>query len=554
MTKIHLLSRPPSFVREVPSIKDEETLLGTDNFDEGLITDLDIARVPNNGLTTATNIFSSKRLTLRRNGTTIYPITKPNSSKILGIYGFFHEGTGITLIRATKANLYRAGSAGWTAFVPTAIAAFSGSDSDFFSFTVGDNRAFCTNNGIDPIREIDPSLMTYKALGNAPRYKHLTCAFNRVIGANLYVPAGTSNPVQIGWSGNRNYAEWDSTVDVSAGSSPLVDSPSDTNDDITNLFSVSNLLIVSRERSIWIGISQPSGTAPFRFYAALDKLGADIPRAIESTDYGLVWFNFQNAACYAWNPGLGQKIAEELDFSTKVRRGIKADISDPNYIFGSYSGDGRVFSLCIADPNSSTVKAWEYFFLDKRWAKSEYMNVTEMVDLDFASSTVSIDELTGTIDALSGTIDSLGGLVSITTRFLGFTNGELHTQTFYHGYPTSADSVIKISDNGTAFTTTLATKLIEAPVDYLFANFVRAPITPYSTGTVTLAYSKDDGLTWTTAKTKTFITGDLDKQYYLQLKKAMRFKRIMWRVTTSDCMCALNGFYVKAVQAGVASP
>lgn len=552
MGKIHLLSRPPSFEKAQSSAPEDENLLASDNFDQGLITDIDIGRIPPNGLSTATNVSYSKGLVLRRNGTTIYPITKPDANKIMGIYGFYHEGTGIAILRASRNSLYRAGSAGWTAIAASGIAAFSGSDSDFFNFTAGDNRCFASNNGIDPIREIDLTLYTYKALGNAPRCRYLTAAFNRIIGANLYVPAGISNPVEIDWSGDRNYGVWDIATDPSAGSTSLVDSPSDTNDDITNLFSTANLLIVPRLKSIWIGIGQPSATAPFRFFSALAKLGADIPRAIDLTDYGLVWFNYQNAAAYAWIPGQGNQPAEKLEFSSKVRRAIKADITDPNYITGSYSSDTRTFSIIISNPNTSAVIFWDFNFVEKKWSRGEYASVCEVDDLDFASSTVSIDELTGTIDALAGTIDSLGGIVSLTTRFLGFTNGELHTQKAYHGYPTSPAVDIKTDDNGTAFTTTIGYKLIEAPVDYLFSNIIRCALTPYSVGTVTLQSSKDDGLTWTTQKTKTFVSGDLNKQFYLQLKKSIRFKRIIWRITTSDCMCANNGFYVKALRAGEA--
>lgn len=550
MTKIHLISRPPSFEQPGSNKPELENLLATDNFNEGLVTDIDIAKIPDNGLSAATNVAYTKKQVFRRNGTTIWPNAKPNANKILGIFGFLHPVSGIVILRATKDSLHRVKISGWDAFAPDGIAAFSGSDVDYFNFVVGDNRCFVTNSGIDPIREVVPESLTYKALGNAPSYRFITAAFNRIIGANLYVAGAPSNPVEVGWSGDRNYGVWDPVSDISSGLTPLVDSPSDTSDDITNIFSTTNLLIVPRVKTIWVGVNQPSATAPFRFVPAL-KVGADIPRAIKLTDYGLVWFNSQTGSAYAWAPGQDAK-ADEIEFSSKVRRAIKADVKRADLITSSYSSDTRTFSIAMSSPSTGEVVIWGYNFLEKCWARDTAVDLCTIADLDFEGASLTIDDLSGPIDDLEGSIDELGQGIAKITRFLGYTDGEIQTYRPYHGYPESPDSDIKIQDNATSFTTVIGYKLVEAPVDYLFANLVRCAITPYSTGSVSLEYSKNDGKTWTVAKTKTFIEAELKQQFHLQLKRALRFKRIIWRITTSDCMCANNGFYIKALRAGTA--
>ncbi len=545
-----LIARPPKYLF-IPGPREKDALIAVKDFNEGLFTDQDPFRVPDNALVQATNVVYARGQPLRRNGLTDYSITKPNSNKILKMFAFYSDDAGITVLRFTPSTVYRAGSAGWTAITPSAIAAFSGSVDDRFWLTVGDNRCFVSNNGIDPIREIVPVSSIYQAVGNAPRYRYITTAFNRLIGANFYNPGGTSVPFQLGWSGDLNYTEWDTTVDPSAGSTELVDSPSDTNDDITGLFSYANLLIVPRIRTMWIGVGQPSATAPFVFYSAVPTVGCDVPYSQQLTNYGLVWLNYQEQAIYLWKPATGSQNEPISIAHPKVARAIKQDITDPNLVWSSYSSDRRTYSLFIANSGSSTVIEWSFNFDYQVWTKSEFGNdVSSVDDLDFSASTGSIDELTGIIDDLVGTIDELGGLVSASTRFFGYLNGDLRYQKDYFGATVESANIVS-TDAGTSYTTTIGVKGLESPVDYLFQHLVRATLVPRATGTVNLQYSKDDGQNWTTAKSVTFVSGDLNKAYDLQLRKAFRAKRIMWRITTSDCMCSLIGFFVEGIKGGL---
>jgi len=529
--KFNKTSLPPP--EEVP-------LLGVDNYDAGLITDADPARIPLNALSILQNAGYIKSQLIRRNGLSSY-IGIAQSGKVLNIYAFISDAGGLAIFSFFKDKIYKVSNSGWIETTPNAIAAISGGDFDFFNFAVGDDRMFFTN-GVDPIREVDPVLNQYKALGNAPSYKYVTTAFNRIIGANNITDA---TPAEIGWSGFRNYDEWDPLVDNSAGSTPIVDSPSDTSDGITGLFYLGTGICVCRERSMWIGVSRPAATNPFNFTVSLPEIGADIPRAIQLTPYGLVWYNFQDGAVYVWNPGSDYK-----DIAGPVRRGIRASIYTTDQIWSAYSADLRVYSLFIGSSITNVVTEWQYNFLTNNWCTNTYENVSTVNDLKFSSTTFTIGQLTGDIGDLVGPIGSLGGIVATATRFFGFTDGNVKTQAFFDEDAAEANG-LSLTDDGTAFTTIIAHKIIEQPLEYLISNIVRASVTPWTVGSVNIEYSKDDGQTWTIAKTVTFAAGDRFKQNVIQLKRAIRFRRIQWRIVTSDCVITANRFDVRALEAGI---
>jgi len=536
----------------IPQLKQEETQVGgSEDFLAGFINDSDPAQIPPNALVVADNVAYIRNMLFRRNGLQPYSLTKPNSSKVLNIYAANQVGSGLNIYRFDQSKIYVARSTGFVEITPNIIAANSGGLTDYFSFTAGDNRTFFCN-GVDPIREIDPVALQYKQLGNAPVYKYITMAFNRLIGANR---VDTTNvPYEIGWSGLMNYGEYDPTVDLSAGLTPLVDSPSDTSDDLTGISSYGNTLIACREKSMWLGSFTRSSTNPFSFYSALPKLGADTPRTIQLTDdFGLVWFNSSKNDVYVWSIPTNsyQNNAPEAISATTVRRYLKQQFSTASEVWGAYSQDNKTYSLYFKYSNSSTVSVATFNFITKTWNTEEFNNSPSCTtDLDFSASTITINDLQGTINALLGTINSLGGLVANSTRFYGFDNGDIDTSPFYSGMASEVGN-ISLTDNGTSFTTEIRSKIFEIPIYDTIINLVRFAYTPYTTGTINLEYSKDDGNTWTTMKTVTVQSTQLNKAQLLQIRRARKARRFQWRITTSNCMFALNGFNIRAVTAGV---
>jgi len=539
MYRNRLTARPIGIPNERIA-QEEEDLAFSNDFLEGLIEDGDIFSIPNNALTVAKNVTVIRNLLMRRNGLSLYPKTKPNSNKILNIYAFYHTSTGINILRFTKSTIHKATASGWSAVTGAGL---TGGDSNFFSFAIGDNRLFFSN-GTEVIQEYNPTALTYAALGNAPKYKYICTAFNRVIGANRINV--TNKPYEIGWSGDMNYGEWDPTVDISAGSSPLVDSPTDVNDDITGIFNLQSILTIPRQRSLWLANKQASATNPFNFFVASPRIGADVPRSIKLTEFGLMFFNYQHCTIYLWQPN-----ADPIDVaSTKVKRAIKAAITTPERVFADYSFNTKSYTIHVGNDNNNVVKSWTYHFDNKCWTYAEGTSIYAVDNLDFSSSSLTINELTGTINNLAGTIDSLSGISNNSTRFFGFTDGELMTQAIYSGRADESASIVS-TDNGTSYTSDITSKAFTLPIADTHINLLQLIITPRSTGTITLEYSKDEGSTWTTAKSVTIVAGNVDKSYPIIYKKAIRARSFMWRITTANCMFILHRFNIRILRAGV---
>jgi hypothetical protein len=515
--------------------------LGSDNFLGGLITDNDPSTISPTALQNLLNVVYDRNLLLRRNGLTQYSIAKPNSNKVMAVFVFFQTSQGVNLFRITRNTIHKATSAGWVAYAGTAL---TGTDVDYFNFTVADNRAFFTNNGVNVIQEILPGTNSWANLGNAPQYKYITSAFNRIIGANL-AGAG-AKPYQIGWSGDLNYGEWNPLTDISAGLTPLVDSPADLSDDITGVFNLASVLCIVRQRSIWLATKQPSATNPFNFFIAVPRIGCDTPRSICLFADGLLFYNFLTSSVYYYAPG-PYKQDQPQDISGPIKRFLKSSIDDPSNVFGSFSYDRNTYTIYINSSSGTLTKAFSFNLNTKTWSYEEFSNLSAVADIDYNTSTLAITGLTGLINALSGSISSLGGLVANASKFFGFNTGELNTQSTFSGFASQTGN-ITLSDSTGSFSTIIDSKTITVPLINAYISKCRVLYTPYSIGNVSLFYSKDDGVTWNLYKTVSVINSMLNKSQFIQGNKFLNCRRFIWRLSTSDCMLAVNGFNLELAE------
>jgi hypothetical protein len=516
----------------------------------GLIIDEDPTIIPENALLSAENVEYFRNMLFRRNGLVNSPITKPNSTQIQDLFGYFETTTGLNLLRFTKNTVHKLDTASWINFPPSIIAANSGSINDYFSFAVIDNRCFFSNNGVDPIREIDVAGQLYKAVGNANKYRYITGAFNRIIGASRIDTLDI--PYQVGWCGESNYTQWDPTVDLSAGTQNLLTSPTTLADDITGIFSTGELLLVPRQNSMWLGQHTPSATSPFSFFSYLPRLGADTPRTIKLTEHGLIWVSNQNSAVYVWIPGTPVYKEDDINIiHGKVARQFRSDLNNSLACWASYAPEAKMYSIYISYVTTSSTRVYNYSFVTKAWTNGWIDNgLSTVIDINYSNSALTINGLTGTINGLVGTIDQLGGLSQNSTRMYGFSNGNLLTQQFYSGLPSEINNIV-VTDNGSSFTTTVGTKIYELPLEDTSISLLRFYLYPYSAGTVTLQYSKDDGNTWITLKSVTFTAQK--QQKYIQLKRHRKSRRFSFRLQTTDCMCAFAGYVIRATKGGISN-
>lgn len=525
-----------------PSTQDEIELISSPDFLAGLITDGDPANIPPNALQTLINGTYNRSLLFRRNGLALYSISKPDSLKVMAIFAFFQTATGINLLRFTATTINKATSTGWIAFSGPALI---GTGLDYFSFTVADNRAFFSNGGQNVIMELLPGTNAWAVLGNAPKYKFLTSSFNRIIGANFV--AATSIPYQIGWSGDLNYGEWNPLVDISAGFTSLVDSPADLSDEITGLFNLTSAMCITRQRSLWLATRQASATNPFFFFTAVPRIGGDCPRTIKLTPDGLFFYNFQLSSVYFYTPNSYSQAygsGHPEDISGPIKRFLKSSIDDPANLFASFNLDTGKYTLFVASNTVQLVKAFTFDTNTKTWSYAEYSNISCVNDIDYASSTVTINGLTGITNNLSGIINNLGGLSANSNRFIGFNNGDLSLQPTYAGFPNEIGN-INLADNGIPFTSRYDSKIIENPDLNTYITRCRLAFTPFTLGNVSLYYSKDDGNTFTLYKTVSITSNMLTKNQILTGSKFLNVRRFIWSFQTSNCMHTLNRFDMK---------
>lgn len=415
----------------------------------------------------------------------------------------------------------------------------AGSDSDYISGAVVLDRFVFANNGIDQIQLFDPDTVTYKGLGNAPKYKYITGFFNRVIGANL--SGSTPNAVQLGWSGDDNPAEWDPLIDETAGSTPLVESPSDLGDDISGVFGFTNVLAILREQSIWLATKQPIPTFPFNPYAAFPGVGCNAPYSAKITANGLTWADRRTGTVWHYTPGEAPN-----PIGRAVEKTLMDAIDDENLIFASYDPVQNEYTVCIPQATGNVVVAWTYNFRTQAWTKDLYEGITIISDADLGSAVTTIDELPGTIDSLTGDINSLSPTQQlIPTRSFGRSDGEIIIQ--------DEDEDVDPAFNGStgAFETVLLSKSFTLPTDDVYVAELRIEVIPKASSTLTLRYSKDGGVTIASPSKSRFFTGtDLDKPKLFRWTKQIKCRRFAWQLSAPDGQFEVIGYEVHVYKAG----
>jgi hypothetical protein len=420
----------------------------------------------------------------------------------------------------------------------------NGTSADRFSTAIAQNLFVFANNGVNFIQQLDVSAPpgTFGRLGNAPRAKYLTGFYNRIIAANYTDPL-VGTPATLGWSGDTNPTQWDPLVDPSAGISPLLESPGDYADFISGVFGFTNVLIVMRERSIWMATKQPIGTDPFFFSATVSGIGSNCPDSIVIIPNGLIWVDTITGSVWAYELG---NAPERIGLP--IEKDLVKNITDPNLIFGSYSPANVEYTACIPIVGSRLVKCWTFNFRSKSWSYDEIEGVTDIDDSLALPRVISIDALLGTIDALTSSIDSLGSAAVISsTRLICIDDGPTIDELVgtINGLVGSIDNLSTIelnkedtntdTDNGVPYETIIASKDFNFPSLEYYVAEVKLEYIAYKSGTLILEYSKDGGITWTTKKS--IITTELGVPRYHRFVGQYKARRMRWRLRS------LSGLY-----------
>lgn len=497
-----------------------ESILAEGRVNGGMITAIDPSDLSNNAARLLRQAYVRDDKTSRRPGMVVFSPDGPDLNDVVKL-GFLKKKSGTSYtVRFTPYSIYLLGAGGWTSILPAAgTPALAGTDR--FQVAVVNDELVFANNGANVLSKINFSTNQYEKLGNAPAYRYIAGLFNRVVGAAVR----NTNEIQIGWSADGVITEFDPLVNETAGNTPLIDSPDDYSDFITGLQAFNNQLIVLREKSIWTGIRQPIPTNPFYFSAAIPGIGCDLPNSVQLTTQGIVWADRATRSVYAWNIG-GQ--LERIGMSNN--KAIFELIDNPNVVFCGYSKVHNEYTLCIPDPNSLWVHAWTYNFVTKAWSRNEYYELRSINDTEIATGALTIDMLGDTpIDQLQGMIDDLSPNQEVQqARVFGKTGGYLAFE--------DENSNVDIGEwiDGTPeapITLELTSKTYQVPAADLFFSRIEITYEARTPTTLRLEYSKDGGDTTTSWKLlKTITVTELNTQKYFSVRKAIRSKRLAWRL------------------------
>ena len=506
----------------------EDTKFASGFLNKGMWTNIDPADIPNEALTVARNARIRYDKTIRRNGKSVYGAAAPNADQVKRLIEYKTNKDSIYLIRLTQAGgTYTEGTA-WTSLTGT----LSGGTNYIDSAIIQDTLVI--SNGVDRIQKIDLSLATISDLDSlAPRARFVTGFAERIVAASVgNTPSGMST---VYWSGNRKLTEWDAVEDISAGNKPIDISARDSSDPISGLFGLTNVLIIPREESIWLATKQPIASDPLNTYSAIPGIGSDLPGSIARTESGIIFVSMSNGAVFDYTPG--QIITGDSDLAFSVNDDLLNDIVDSAIVFSDYDRSNKEYLLGIPATDFSSCKLWMWNRITKGWSYDEVDDASAVISHVRFSNYTAIDDLTGTIDALTGTIDSLSNTpINETVILLGYNDGVILEE----------DSSV-VQDNTVDFTFEARSKEFKFPELDTLLSEINWEYNGITTGTLTIQYSKDSGVTWTTAKTHTILVQDAA---FVKFKKPIKARRIMWRITSLDGDFELINYEVKVYASG----
>jgi len=512
-----------------------------DRVNSGMITTIDPADIPPSALQMCRNARVRFDVTKRRPGLVLLTPTKPNSNSVIGMMFFKKNDGNSYYLRFSPTTIHERTGGSWTNYTAGAGGSLLGGAFDYIQAAVILDRLVFANNGVDVLQEADITAKTYKALGNAPKYKYITGFFNRVVGANLV--ALTNNGAQIGWSADGVPTEWDPLVNETAGSSPLVDSPGDLADFITGVFGFTNVMVVLREKSIWLANKQAIPSNPFYFYNAFPGVGCDCPYSAAITQNSITWADRRTGTIWSYTPG-----AEPIPIGRPIENHLFDGLSDSARIFGSADPIQNEYTVCIPQVSGNFVICWTWNFRTQSWDKDEYEAITIASNADLPTAVTTIDELPGTIDGLSGTIDSLSPTqINTPVRAFGRSDGEIVLET-------QDDNLCvdpPFSGSLGTYQTELLSKSYTLPSDDVYIAEIRVDIIPRAAGAVTFEYSKDGGKTLNTvSKTIVIPASRIGKPTNIHWIRQIKCRKYAWRLTASTGQFDVVAYEVHVYKSG----
>ncbi|KKL85653.1 hypothetical protein LCGC14_1952560, partial [marine sediment metagenome] len=339
----------------------------------GMVADIDPADIKDNQASLLKNARVRRDKTTRRFGKSSFLPTKPDSNAVVRLFDFRIGETTFYRLRLTSAGIYFTDGVTWTQLTGT----FSGKPTDMATVL----GTLVVANGIDRLRKLDLDAETISDLGDiAPFSKYVTGFSERAVGANN----GNSDEAAetLSWSGNRNLSEYDALEDISAGNKRLDTSPRTVVDPIKGVFGFSSVMIIPRERSIWLATQNPTASNPFNTFRAVPGIGTDLSGSIAIGKEKIILLDSRTRDVIMYSPGNPIQ-----SIGSPIRDSILDGITDAGAIVSTYLEYEDEYYIAITD--ASTVKVWGVSFKTGAWQYDEVPNLTSLDALTLFSAFTS---------------------------------------------------------------------------------------------------------------------------------------------------------------------
>jgi len=477
----------------------------------GMNSYTDPADLPNGIASKLTGADVKADYTMREPGRITLAGTDPDGNPVL-LYTEYSrfDGTNI-ILRFSRARVDKYSSGTWTAITGT----LSGTDRDRIRFVttadaVRDYFIF-TNNGADNIKVLNTVATSFANLGNAGRYKYIVAFFNRIVAANK-VDAISPNPILLAWSGDFNFTEWNPLTDISAGSNPLQESQADYADPITGLFAFASVMLILRERSLWIATKRPVASNPFAFQAAFNYVGCDCPGSATQTRNGITWYDRRTNQAYSYQVG-----STPQEIGSQIKDDLAGAVTSNDLLWGSYDMVNDRYILTIPSTTTTNARIFRYHFPTQSWTFSDVNNAYGYYPIDGGISRLTYDQLTGTYDQLTAanaTYDAIGLLPeSPPVNHIGFRNGSIQLES-----PTDTNAPEFVFES----------KVYRLPKDDIEISGLMLLIRPIRDGSLTLEYRKNGRNNWVSWKTLSFT--NTERRVRLYADKLIAANEFQWRI------------------------
>lgn len=505
--------KPSDFdVTGFPEEPERGGILEVGDFSPGIYTSPPRASRPVGSATDITNGRIRDDGIERRGGYPPY-ITKPDSNDIIRLIAFHGDQNVNKIVRISVGDIHVATTrAAWVQYTGTPYSVFQRTD-----YAQILDRLYVANPE-RKIVELDFGAETYDEIVdvNAPVCRYITSFAERLVAAYIFDPVDGVLTFGLRWSINADPTDW---TGEGSGRENLIQSPSDTGDEITGIFSVSNVMVIMRERSIWHATRQPFALAPFRFTPIITNLGCNMPWSIarvsdeQGRTTGLVFADSNSKGIYAYTPGARPV---RLVGSLAVEDQLFTGLVDPELSMGAYDSLNQEYHLGLPIDSSNRPhlgKFWVASMKNNSIVSDDGPIVTSIDAVSDVGTPVVIDDLVGVIDDLLGVIDGLSG------EFI-FSPILIKGDTVDPG-----QSIFE--DESTAGTHEFiwASQDVGSVTRQRIIKQIQLALSASGPGDTTIEWSRDR-VVWTLIKT----VADVSTLTKLGIKKQLKGDRLYWRV------------------------